>query len=212
MNTDMRILEKKETGIIMSGSHPVDILKGRKTMTRRVIKPQPPPTLLNPTLVSRDSASPSGYSFISDEYGEIQLKCPYGQVGDRLWVRETWYAEKKYDDLSPSEIPPASKIWYFADGLPLPLQCFGRKRSAMFILRWASRLTLEITGVRVERLQEISEADAIKEGIKPIYFTTGKQVDTLPQFKYLWDSLNAKRGYGGETNPWVWVISFEVIK
>ena len=71
-----------------------------------------------------------------------------------------------------------------------------------------ARIWLEITEVRVERLQEITEGDAIKEGIKPIYFTTGKQVDTLPRFRYLWNSINAKRGYGHDTNPWVWVISF----
>lgn len=120
-------------------------------------------------------------------------------LGDRLWVRETWYAENKYDDLSPSEIPLASKIWYFADGLPLPLQCFGRKRSAMFMCRWMFRLTLEITGVRVERLNQMSEDDVTREG-----------VDNLVTFMLLWDRLNKKRGYEWKSNCWVWVITFKL--
>lgn len=204
----------KETGIIMSGNHPQLVQDGLKTMTRRVIIPQPPATLLNPTLVSRDSASPSGYSFISDEYGEIQLKCPYGQVGDRLWVRETWAVEYVYDKHKPIDIPQRARVYYKTQDLR-GIAFVGKWRPSLFMPRWAARLTLEITEVRVERLQEIIREDIRLEGVvlppSPKY--TPREFSELHQeFAELWDSLNAKRGYGWETNPWVWVLGFKLIR
>lgn len=161
-----------------------------------------------------------------------RIKCPYGQAGDRLWVRETWSTEIRYNHLKPSEIPNTAKIFYWADGfnsfgLPIEEECFMNKRSPLFMPRWASRITLEITDIRVERLQEITEEDAKAEGTQ--LFHVGRFEPYIPvwsvwsmngypssligdtprdAFRFFWDSLNAKRGYGWETNPWVWVISF----
>jgi hypothetical protein len=82
--------------------------------------------------------------------------------------------------------------------------------------RWASRIALAVTDVRVERLQEISEEDAIAEGLQKEVISVGYQNDSVtlrsrPKFVYLWDKINSDRGYSFESNPWVWVISFKVV-
>ncbi len=162
------------------------ILDGRKTQTRRVIP--------------RDVVTKNAIASII-RGGELGFtKCPYGQVGSKLWVRETWVPTFQGLD-----------CLYKADetGKPSLFPVSGWKPS-IHMPRWASRITLEITEVRVERLQEISEEDAIAEGIPPFAPNGKVQSSTIPckHFSTLWDSLNAKRGYGWETNPWVWVISF----
>ena len=162
----------KETGIIMSGDHPKLILDGTKTMTRRVIKPCSTATLF-------DGSQP--------EWVFTMAKCPHGQVGDRLWVKETWWQDSDND------------IYYKADWQTNPRN--GKWKPSRFMPRWASRITLEITEVRVERVQEISAADCFKEGVE--------MYKPIQQFQSLWDSLNAKRGFGWEVNPWVWVIRFK---
>jgi len=145
---------------------------------------------------------------------------PYGQIGDRLWVREAWC-----EDFT------GETLYYKADGGESP----GPKgfwRPSIFMPRWASRITLEITGIRAERLQEISHEDAKAEGIIPMTCCLPGAAHYFTPFKKLWDSLNAKRGYVGvkvqllryapgllfplnlyglrwATNPWVWVIEFK---
>jgi len=150
------------------------------------------------------------------------------QGGMRLWVRGTWAAEKRLDRLSGSELGNAADcpLWFKTgeDDLSLAFLERGRWRSSRFMPRWASRITLEITEVRVERLNSITRNDAIAEGVLPM----GGLMDNEPwcasisdqepvkhpevAFARLWDSLNAKRGYGWEVNPWVWVISFQVVE
>ena len=100
-------------------------------------------------------------------------------------------------------------IWYFADG-ERPTEGWGKKRSPLFMPKWAARIWLEVTDIRVERLQDISEEDAIREGIGNWIQV---QVDTEPSvvFKDMWDSINAKRGYSWESNPWVFVYDFRRI-
>jgi len=126
---------------------------------------------------------------------------PKWERGDRLWVRETWAAPFGYDALSPAGLWDKPKIWYFANGQPP--KNFGIKRPSLFMPCWASRITLEITGIRVERLQEITENDIMCEGCP--HDLNGRYT----WFMSIWDSLNAKRGYGWEVNPWVWVIGFK---
>lgn len=198
----------KETGIIMSGNHPRLILDGLKTMTRRVIVPQPTRGAWNAT-----AEHPSYGWFWKKLYqtwdGEegffrrLLEQCPYGQVGDRLWVRETW-AEQGGD------------IYYKADwGNNKPVNMFYDRikwRSSRFMPRWASRINLEITGIRVERLQEISREDIAREGC-PWQRGDGPWDDienARRWFRELWDSLNGKR-YPWSMNPWVWVVSFKEI-
>lgn len=187
----------KERPIIFTSEMVQAILDGRKTQTRRVIK---------------NSSQVIMRGLFKKAWEDI---CPYGQRGDRLWVKEAWWIPAGYQ----ATVPLVEKDWwpviYRASGN------FGKHdwKSPIFMPRWVSRITLEITGVRVERVQDISEEDARAEGEK--YRTTklvGKDggLDFTATyrlgFERLWDSLNAKRGYGWETNPWVWVIGFKRIK
>jgi hypothetical protein len=135
------------------------------------------------------------------------------QIGMRLWVREAWAAEIHMDHLPPRDIPELSKIWLLsideheADHDPEA----GRWRPGMFMPRWASRILLEITNVRVERVQEISESDSIAEGCH-VGVGAGNWRNARHRFEDLWDSINgSKPGCSWSSNPWTWCISFKRI-
>lgn len=129
--------------------------------------------------------------------------CPYGQPGDRLWVRES-FLQFKSDEGTQGFI-------YKADHAKATA---GIWKSAIHMPRWASRLTLEVKAIGLERLQEISENDAKAEGINPICVDTFGDANDYRYiagpggFMDLWDSINAERGYGWDKNPLVWVIEF----
>lgn len=138
----------------------------------------------------------------------MAVLCPYGQPGDRLWVRETlrlspkglWYyaADESYIMVNEQN-KTAMVTWaHHKDG---------EVCASIHMPQWASRLTLEITGVRVERLQDISWIDAKAEGINPDSAAVS-EYSMVGAFGILWDSINAKRGFGWNNNPWVWVIEF----
>jgi hypothetical protein len=194
----------KERPILFSGQMIRAILDGSKTMTRRVVKPQP---------VSGISIDP-----IKREWVEGIPHCPYGYPGDRLWVRETWRVEGKHTDgYSPSCIGANrshfGRIDYEAS-IAWNKDMYGKLRPSIHMPRWASRITLEVTGVRVERLQDITEADAEAEGVAFMRDIPDAD-ETLTAkvlFEILWDSINAKRGYGWDVNPWVWVVEFRRVK
>ncbi len=196
----------KETRIIMSGDHPVKILDGTKTMTRRVMKPQPH---IEKGVMRWQKPHKGGMHNIDlnmDDHSDLaKMFCPYGQVGDILIIKETWATENRYNHLKPSEVPQTARIWYLCDEQYDPY-VMGIVRPSMFMCLWMSRARPEITEVRVERVTEISEADVLKEGL-----CHGHSEPRIPCFRWLWDSLNAKRGYGWEVNPWVWVISFKQV-
>ncbi|QFH36976.1 morphogenetic protein [Enterobacter hormaechei] len=209
-----------ERGMIFNGEMVRAILDGRKTQTRRIMKNQPagdyPDT---PALIRSVDGGFQWYG----HYGESSIfNCPFGAVGDRIWVRETWADAgasapdlKLYRANYPAHVPthyenlpPASDI---------------RWTPSIHMPRWASRITLEITGVRIERLNGISEADAEAEGIDMDALAdsqdcydciaghnmTGRPTAT-GAFKYLWESI-----YGSDSwraNPWVWVIEFKRIE
>lgn len=203
----------RERPIIFSGEMVRAILEGRKTQTRRVIQPQP-------SDVDGATCFLMGDDLRSDGRDKI-IRCPYGQPGDRLWVRETArlefdqrrdehrvrYQADDYDTLTSSE---GALEWIEAAKWKnvAPRQWRTPWRPSIHMPRWASRLTLEITEVRVQRVQEIGDDDCYAEGV--VY--VGEGFDPPPQVIYreLWDSLNAKRGYSWESNPWVWAISFRV--
>lgn len=194
----------KERPIIFSTPMVQAILNGSKSQSRRVIKTQPIPTEYSDDFVWKQRVRNSA---------GILLECPYGQVGDLLWVRETWCVSSEWDKLPPSKLPVKARetVIHKADGF----ERTGRWRSSRFMPRWASRILLEITEVRVERVQEISREDIRTEGImlppSPRY-TPGKFSELHQEFAAVWDSLNAKRGYGWSEDPWIWVISFRRIK
>jgi hypothetical protein len=200
--------------ILFSTSMVQAILDGRKTQTRRVIKDGANRTPQNIgrekffKMVNALNNKPFfGAGFYKDsdvfEYkGEIltdavYFKCPY-KPGDVLWVREAWCKNE-----NPNS-PNYGGYEYYADYEGAHCQSLIKWRSPIFMPREAARLFLKVKTVRVEKLQAITAHDAIREGMESVI-----PFDTLDEFKELWDNLNAKRGYGWETNPWVWVYEFE---
>lgn len=179
------------------------ILDGRKSQTRRLVKPQPPHHTF--------SRMKGGHGCEIEVANGYFMKPPY-QSGDRLWVRETWFCDECDPDCAGKENEDECPFNHVGNC------CYGYKaqyttgwhekikwRPSIFMPKEAARIWLTVTEVRVERLQEISDCDAWAEGIvDEVPFGTAQTL-----FRELWDSINAKRGYGWDTNPWVWVISFE---
>jgi hypothetical protein len=160
------------------------LLAGTKTQTRRVVKPQP------------DSPfhSTSG-AWVDMGAGCIRaIRFPYGDVGDQIWVRETWFSPPK---------PHRDLIGYAADVDFPPGQSY-RKQSSMFMPRSHSRITLEITDLRVERVQDISKDDAEAEGVAP---WKDEKIAHVAMYRELWSSLHGPESWG--ENPYVWVIGFK---
>ena len=208
--------------ILFSGPMVRAILDGLKTQTRRVIKPQPSEGGLEWLEESAGFAAWQDPCLLLDEHSEdggpCQRICPYGRVGDELWVRETFQVSQE------SHEPDGHyNITYLADDEAVEIDYSeidmgrltpGKKYPSIFMPRWACRLFLKITDIRVEQLQDINESDAIAEGI-PVFAPKGvPHESTIPrkQFAGLWDSINAKRGYGWDENPFVWVIQFKTTK
>lgn len=233
----------KKRPILFSGEMVRAILNGCETMTRRIVKVQP-------ENVVQDSfgrfGTDNGYNFTG------YIECPYGQSGDRLWIKETFYAWGRW--VTRFNAAKGRDEWHFIDltqsgkqyqyNQPEGFQKQQRggvlptwwKRPSIFMPRVASRITLEITGVRVERLQDISEADAKAEGIEawpygaeeeflafecdrtqPAFATREQMAKSLAYgsaraaFRELWDSINGERA-SWEPNPWVWVIEFKRVE
>lgn len=199
----------RERPIIFSGPMVQAVLAGRKTQTRRVVKGAP----LWDTAPVEFSNSPGWWT---DREDHDSRRCPYGKPGDRLWVRETFAAPWGKDYELPGGVPA---VFYRADGEPFNDD--GRWTPSIHMPRWASRITLELTGVRVERLQDISEKDAKAEGIEEPSPAHGAWCDPnlgreghwsyRLTFSLLWDSINGKRAPWA-SNCWVWVLQFRVVK
>ena len=201
----------KERPILFSSPMLRAILEGRKTMTRRVIK-----------LDEFSESTTPGYDFAFRKRGlwhDVRLAdmldpprrnypgaCPYGTIGDRLWVRETWAPHPQ----------DSSTVFYRAtvDAEPGIRVWDGPWKPSIHMPRWASRINLEITGIRVERVQDISEEDARAEGLWCKFDGQGCEgqchkcsATAKEAFEALWDSINAK-SHPWASNPWVWVIEF----
>ncbi|MEA5432595.1 hypothetical protein VBS76_14880 [Klebsiella variicola] len=218
----------KERGMIFNGEMVRAILDGRKTQTRRIMKPQPEPcprgghwwpSNVFKTMLHVEDEMQNGKGGWGGLVGDA---CPFGDVGDRIWVRETWAEagasapdlklyRANYPEHVPSiyeNVPPAEEI---------------RWTPSIHMPRTASRIQLEITDVRVERLNAISEEDAEAEGIdmEALYDSqdcydciadhniTGRPTVT-GAFKYLWESIYGEEGW--KSNPWVWVIEFKLVE
>lgn len=190
--------------ILFSGEMVQAIRSGRKTQTRRVITPQPDreffgPKTYHPSVTDRrGDMRPGPEQFgIFDTCGEWSIRCPYGCPGDRLWVRETF------------AVCADSNIFYRADGKPDPWNGVKWKPS-IFMPRNASRITLEIRNVSVERLHDIDEEDAAAEGY-PGTNVDGKHIPWSARgwFEALWHSINGVKSW--DANPFVWVVGFKVV-
>lgn len=203
-----------DRGIIFSAAMVRALLDGRKTQTRRLLKSVP------------EGARYSGIHYASDEPDSWFFNSPRGprklrvsfEPGDRLYVREAWKVEARYDDVKGSDLPRTAPIYHLeCPGEPTP-ECAGRYRQGRFMPRWASRLWLSVTDVRVQRVQEISEADAIAEGLE--WIAPGKWSvaphmpiigdDPRKVFSELWNSLHTKPGETWADNPWIVAVSFTV--
>jgi len=233
----------KERPIIFSPEIVRAMLAGNVTQTRRVVKfMHETPKLIGQAAEHRNlnavyPAREKGWVFwqttrAGDGLAEFTKKayatgllCPYGEPGDRLWVRETcaigftdsgelacdYFADGKRKYFERTIYNDADRGWmiYINDG----------KRPSIFMPRWASRITLEIVNVRVERLQDISDDDAKAEGFEYYGETLFKDYGEILAehtaiYKYAsyWDLLNARQGFLWKSNPWVWVIGFRVLE
>lgn len=222
-----------ERPILFSGSMVRAILSGQKTQTRRIVKPQPSAGVRDSVFVR---------SGLEDGHGR-ELRCPYGQPRDRLWVRETWrhsansleearaiteditsgtavdwratYVESRINELGFSredaEMADKFEVW----------------RPSIHMPRWASRITLEITGVHVERLGDISDTDVDSEGVEGHYVEDGwywrnyllsdeeaaispMLASATESFRSLWEKINGAGSW--DVNPWVWVVKFRRVQ
>lgn len=231
----------RERPILFQGAMIRALLAGLKTQTRRAVQDQlgllPSPATVRP--------HHDGTTRITAYWGAVHRVCPYGQPGDRLWVRETCRAEELPDG--------ADGVRYLADDHFRPIEDakgaadqwvalhhyrggngggrLGLVVPGIHMPRWASRITLEITEVRVERLQDINEADAKAEGSDPLHWVD--PIDPVDRtafdlidwplkeqanphrngYAMLWESINGRRpGLSWDANPWVWAVSFRRIK
>jgi hypothetical protein len=202
---------------IMCGPLVRAILDGAKTQTRRVVKPQPPEILPSyaPKVYWPDrdrhmtwagSAAylqferPGDYDGQQVMRGGFGFRCPYGQPGDRLWVRETW---RSYPDGIVYRADYRDTD--FADAVHAPW------RASIHMPRSASRIALEVTGVRVELLQDITEEDAMAEGVEPeLVPPDGGSVPHVEGYRRVWEGLHGAGAW--DLNPWVWVVSFVRVK
>lgn len=204
----------RERPILFSGPMVRAIIDGRKTQTRRPVKPQPPSSTRH--VATYHHPDPRTRFWASDGASLLDWSqpCPYGEVGDRLYVRETW----QHDNHPFGPYDKDCTVFYRADYLDDPLgpdlerspDGIRREwRPSIHMPRAASRITLEVTGVRVERLNDISDADADAEGWPG--FSETNSLDSMAWYAELWDSINASRGFGWVSNSWVWIVEFRRI-
>lgn len=231
----------KERPILFNGPMVKAILDGRKTQTRRIVKPQASNLVrvnghTHPAYITADGEwyyrDPDDWSAHDCQYR--LLKCPFGQVGEQLWVKET-YCRRWVDDgfayNDNGNLDP-SCCYYRADRVePTCVDGDGFQkwnkdgsaaspwRPSIFMPRWASRIQLEVVNVRVERLQDISKADAIAEGGPPSHPSIdaiSREIGYADDFSrswyaQLWDSINGKT-HPWASNPFVWVIEFKRVE
>ncbi|EAT9205132.1 hypothetical protein FXF31_21545 [Salmonella enterica] len=210
----------KERGMIFNAEMVNAILSGRKTQTRRPIKWK---QTRFTEIAERDDGSLWPWAEDCERGGDIWFACPYGEIGDRIWVRETWQVIHDHIDESshvedrtyaPSIPKEKDRYWHtvyaehFGDesredrGFPW--------RPAIHMPRWASRILLEITDVRVERLRDLSEEDAKSEGIIPSAGGVLPGWEYRINFRDLWMDIYGTDNW--EANPWVWVIEFKRVE
>jgi hypothetical protein len=213
--------------ILFTGAMVRALIDGTKTQTRRLVREQ------GRLRAGRGDDGQPATEYLN-QWGSWQpwvtnaktMRCPYGQPGELLWVRETWAVSSIYDGVRPRDVPRFG-VRYAATGERRGI----KNRPNIFMPRWASRLTLRLTGIRAQRLHDIGEADALAEGIEHAIrpfgdwklidgiwdaslkaLQTGEQREPPPRIKYahLWNTINAADGIRWADNPWVWALTFTV--
>lgn len=193
------------------------LLDGTKTQTRRLLKAEPPPGAERVIRPFRDERLQWTATDPHDmERGQLVLgdapSCPYGAPGDRLWVREAWRTEPRFDTWAPRDLDPTRAPIQYEAG-PHADVLGGKLRPGMFMPRWASRILLEVVDVSVEKLQAISEADAAAEGARSWAAEQSTPVRDMPearlQFMGLWEQINGPGTW--EADPFVWVVHFKQV-
>ena len=199
----------KSRPILFSAPMVRALLAGTKTQTRRPLREG---AWLDPKEgVIRMCSVGNGVT------GFQSVACPYGAPGDQLWVREQFAGSIAYERHGYPLREWGNKIWYCADGEPRSGQ-WTRPRPSIHMPRSLSRITLELTDVRVERLQDISEADALAEGVTPKWEPgcSGRLMEAIGGFSFrpaasayadLWEQINGAGSW--DANPWVWALSFK---
>jgi hypothetical protein len=191
------------------------LLDGTKTQTRRVAKLSKHYANCHLELEGDELMIVNNF----DPESRTSAICPYGQVGDQIWVKETWRTWTSLDQVKPSNLADGCLIEYAAGGNNYAennLYAMSKNwRSPLFMQKRFSRITLEITNVRVERLNNISVSDAIAEGVDvgdfaDIMHDVSNGISIIDRYRDLWDSINGKGAW--HKNPWVWVIEFKVVK
>ena len=207
-----------EKPILFSGKMVKAILAGRKTQTRRLVKPQPHPDFpincircdwYSPIVIrsGEETPGPEVFGFASEDEG---WPCPYGAPGNRLWVRETFQFVHANSDgqrqtfASHVQFTQHDYRWIEYAATPKDNEPPPKWKPSIFMPRWASRITLEITGIRVERLKDISNEDCFAEGL-PAETTKGNRT----WYGDLWEEINGKGSW--DANPWVWCLTFRKI-
>ena len=204
----------KERPILFNAEMVQAILSGRKTQTRRVINPQP-------TFCEKTGFHWKGYMYgINSDYaGTVRnftrQSCPFGRVGDRLWVRETFRYFDSADECGCSDFPCPCP----PNGTPLykathATGCDEKWKPSIHMPRSACRIVLEITRIRVERLQDITKEDAKAEGFDysthPSAIAMGYAIGARTNFSFTWQEIYGAASWN--QNPWVWVVEFKVIE
>lgn len=241
--------QQKERPMLFSGAMVRAILDGRKTQTRRVMKTQPGPipdgyspriywpardrhmALMHMDRATAQWERPGEYDGRHVLGSACGFTFPYGQPGDRLWVRETFFAFGLWETRFSAK--KGRDEWHFIDltlemdriyqyAGPTPSNERHRssitpawwKRPAIHMPRRASRIALEITGVRIERLNDCSDTDALAEGIRPtndgafhVEDDTYRAPDAVESYARLWEAINGAGSWAA--NPWVWVVEFK---
>ena len=208
----------KERPILFSAPMVRALLDGSKTQTRRVCKPAASLSFVVEVPDPMERGQVYNCSHFGDEDGAVQFASPYGGIGDRLWVRET-FAHIYRDNAVPAE-RRADDVVYKADGFTPDASVYGPWKPSIHMPRWASRIDLKVTCVRVERLQDISAADAIAEGLTPQVNDAGAWGladgshyhgnDPRLSYRSLWEAING--GGSWDANPFVWAVEFRRIK
>ncbi len=213
----------KERPILFSAPMVQAVLEDRKTQTRRIIKPQPDRLvdLGRGPIPYRGAAPPPE---MPSAKMSVPIDCPYGFAGDRLWGRENYRLDVAYDGGKPTDAPPNAAVFYEAggkvgDGVP------GKQHPSIHMPRWATRLVLEVTEIRVQRLNDCSEADALAEGVvwsdrwqgfivhgvehPNRDFPVLARATAREMYAALWDVINGSGSW--LSNPWIWAVTFKRI-